>query len=116
MHPEKLTAFFIFMEQETIEKLMTKYANYENSRQFILASIILFNHMDSKQIKSFIDQTFSNNNINNCYSGTFNGLSKHWQNVAITKLKINDYNSYLRSMSNSNRFYAISRMLLNEGY
>jgi hypothetical protein len=104
------------MEQETIEKLISKYANYENSRQFILASIELFNNLDSKQIKSFIEQTFTNNNLGNCYSGVFFGLGKHWYNIAQTKLDNNDFNSYIRSMSTSARFNAVAKFLFNEGY
>ena len=104
------------MEQETIEKLITKYSAYENSRQFILASIELLNNLDSRSVKTFIEQTFTNNNIESCYSNVFFGLGKHWHNVAKTKLELNDFGSYLRSMSTSARFYAIGKILFNEGY
>jgi hypothetical protein len=104
------------MEQQTIEKLIERYSTYENSREFILACIELFSYMDNKQVKSFIDQTFSNNKITFCSSGTFNGLSKHWKNIAYTKIGMDDYHSYLRAMSTSTKFYAISRFLLHNGF
>ena len=116
MRPERLTAFFIIMEQQTIEKLINKYADYENSRQFILASVEVFQNMESRQLKNFIEQTFANNNIEGCYSGTFYGLGKHWYNVAKTKLELNDFGSYLRSMSTSAKLTAIAKFLYNEGY
>ncbi len=104
------------MEQENIEKLITKYHNYDNSMEFILASIELFNNLDSRSIKSFIEQTFTNNNIESCYAVDFFRLGKHWHNVAKTKLELNDFGSYLRSMSTSARFYAVGQFLLNKGY
>jgi hypothetical protein len=104
------------MEQETIEKLIAKYYSYDNGKEFILASIELFSNLDSRSLKNFIEQTFTNNNIESCYGSDFIKLGKHWNNIAKTKLELNDYSSYLRSMSTSARFYAIGKFLINEGY
>jgi hypothetical protein len=104
------------IEQKTIERLIEKYQNYEGSRAFILASVDVFNYMTSSSLKSFIEQTFTNNKIDNCNSVRFHQLSAHWRNVATDKLNAADYGSYMRCMSTSIRFKAIATFLENKSY
>lgn len=82
------------MNQKEIDQLVETYKDYPNSVKFIYASYECFKSRKSDFPKKFINATFRNNIIHDCYFETFKRLSAHWNNVAYDKLMQGDYESY----------------------
>ena len=99
------------MDNQTILKLVETYKGYENSTEFIYAAVESLSFKDSKNVKHFIENTFSQNQIEKIDYGVCRGLSSHWKNVAIDKLNMNDYKNYAYCMATSINLAIVSKFL-----
>jgi hypothetical protein len=102
---------------EGIENLLTKYQNYDGSSSFIYACMYsLGEFRDTKFIKTFVNSTFTYNDIDKINDVVCKQLSSHWKNVALGKFEKKDYSGYYYALMTSVNFRIVADYLENNQF
>lgn len=101
------------MDNSLIERLIDKYKDYEQSSDFIHASIECFKHRKGDFTKNFIENTFRNNTIKDCNTASLNKLIQHWNKVSASKLDNGDYDNFYYSVITASNLKIVCHYLEN---
>lgn len=99
------------MEDQEILKLVEAYKNYEGATNFIYGAFEALSFKKAPAVKYFIKQVFAQSKIDSIDHVTCWQLSKHWRNVAVDKLYMEDYQNYTYCMTTSINLAIIGKFL-----